>query len=430
MKKLLISAIIFGILSINITPAKAEPLNMDAKAYILIDSRSGQVLSEYNADQKLYPASTTKIMTGIIAIENADPEQLMTVNQYAIDNIGPGGMNIGLLPGEQLKLKDLLNALLVRSANETAYVIAENIGPTREAFFEKMNERAKELGATNTNFVNPCGMDTDKASQNHLSTARDLALMAKHAMTLPLFREIVKKTTCTIPATNMHQEAVTLATTNKLFLAKYKSDYYSEVTGIKTGYTDRAGFNLVSSARNESGMELISVILGSPSNDSLYQNSKSLLEYGFKNYTQYNLISANAYVTSVNVTDASFNPNLDIIAEKELKCILPKDSTNSNSITQDVKINENIAAPVKKGTVVGTIEYKNDGISLGKVNLIASRNIEKLVPTPTPKKNIVPPFNGSKIKKAILIILAILTGFFALRITLRKISRSRRLNRN
>ena len=333
------------------------------------------------------------------------------------------------MPGEQLKLIDLLNALLVRSANETAYVISENIGPTREAFFAKMNERAKELGATNTNFVNPCGMDTDKASQNHLSTARDLALIAKHAMTLPLFREIVKQTSCTIPATNMHKEAVTLATTNKLFYGKYKSEYYSEVTGIKTGYTDRAAFNLVSSARNESGMELISVILGCPSSEGIYQNSKKLLEYGFMNYTQYNLISANAYVASVQVADASFNPSLDILAEKELKCILAKDPTAPNSITHDVKINDNITAPVKKGAVLGSIEYKKDGISLGKVNLVASRNVEKLVPTPTPAKKIISSFNSSTLKKVLITLLAILIGFFVLRISLRKISRSRRLNK-
>ncbi|WP_010248343.1 D-alanyl-D-alanine carboxypeptidase family protein [Acetivibrio cellulolyticus] len=428
MKKLFIGIIMFTILNMNINTAKAEPLNIDAKAYILIDSKTGQVISEYNADQKLYPASTTKIMTAIIGIENADPEQLMTVSQYAINNIGPGGMNIGLLPGEQLKFKDVLNALLVRSANETAYVIAENVGPTPEAFFAKMNQRAKELACTNTNFVNPCGMDTDEASQNHLTTARDLSLMAKHAMTLPLFKEIVKKTSCTIPPTNMHNEAYTLPSTNKLFYGKYSSKYYNEVTGIKTGYTVRASFNLVSSAKNEEGMELISVILGCPNSEGIYQSSKDLLEYGFKNYSMQNLIAANSFVTSVRVADASYNPNLNIVAAEDLKCILPNEPTNQADISEDIKINKNITAPIKEGAVLGSIEYKQAGISIGKVNLVASRNVERILATPTPPR-IITSFGNSIYKKVLLTIFAVIIGFLALRTILRKISRNRRLNR-
>lgn len=428
MKKLITSVILSAIFIISATPVKAEPLNIDARSYILIDSKTGHVISEYNADRKVYPASTTKIMTALLGIENAEPEDIMTVSQYAIDNIGPGGMNIGLLPGEELMFKDLLNALLVRSANETAFVIAENIGPTPEAFFAKMNERAKELGALNTNFVNPCGMDTDEKGKNHLSTARDLALMAKHALTLPLFRETVKKTSCIIPATNMHDEAITLPSTNKLFYGKYKSEYYSEVTGIKTGFTNRALFNLVSSAKDESGMELISVILGCPS-DAIYQYSKELLEYGFKNYFVHKLIAANSYVTRVSVADASFNPNLDIIAVEDLSCVLPKEPNILDSITENVKLKNNITAPIKKGTVLGSIEFIKDGVTLGDVKLVAARDIEKIVPTPIPTQKIISTFENSTIIKVLVTLFSITVGFFLLRMTLKKISRSRRINR-
>ena len=428
MKKLITSIFLSVIFIINNTPVKAQPLNIEAKSYILIDSKTGHVISEYNADQKVYPASTTKIMTAILGIENADAEDIMTVSQYAIDNIGPGGMNIGLLPGEQLMFKDLLNALLIRSANETAFVIAENIGPTPEAFLAKMNARAKELGAMNTNFVNPCGMDTDEKGKNHLTTARDLALMARHAMSLPLFRETVRKTSCIIPATNMHDEAITLYSTNKLFGDKYKSEYYSKITGIKTGFTNRALLTLVSSAMDENGMELISVILGCPS-DAIYQYSKELLEYGFKNYSVHNLIAANSYVTSISVADASFNPNLDIIAADDLSCVLPKDPNIWDSITKDIKIKENISAPVKKGTVLGSVEFVKDGVILGDVNLVASRNIEKLVPTPVPSQKIISKFEHSIFAKVMVTLFSLVIGFFLLRTTLKKISRSRRINR-
>ncbi len=428
MKKLITSIFLSVIFIINTTTVKAQSLNIEAKSYILIDLKTGHVISEYNADQKAYPASTTKIMTAILGIENANAEDIMTVSQYAIDNIGPGGMNIGLLPGEQLMFKDLLNALLVRSANETAFVIAENIGPTPEAFYAKMNERAKELGAMNTNFVNPCGMDTDEKSQNHLTTARDLALMARHAMTLPLFRETVRKSSCIIPSTNMHDEAITLPSTNKLFGDKYKSEYYSKITGIKTGFTNRALLTLVSSAMDENGMELISVILGCPS-DAIYQYSKELLEYGFKNYSVHDLIAANSYVTSISVADASFNPNLDIIASEDLSCILPKDPNTLDSITKNIKIKDNISAPVKKGTVLGSIEFVKDDITLGDVNLVASRNIEKLVPTAVPSQKIISKFGDSIFVKVMITLFSLVIGFFLLRITLKKISRNRRINR-
>ncbi|OPZ88751.1 MAG: D-alanyl-D-alanine carboxypeptidase DacF precursor [Firmicutes bacterium ADurb.Bin419] len=430
MKKFFIGVILFANLIINTTTVNAEPLNIDAKAYILIDSETGHVISEYNADQQLYPASTTKIMTAILGIENADPEQIMTVSQYAIDNIGPGGMNIGLLNGEQLKFKDLLNALLVRSANETAYVIAENIGPTPEEFFKKMNERAKELGATNTNFVNPCGMDTDEAEKNHLSTARDLSLMAKHAMTLPLFRETVKKESFTIPPTNMHSEAYTLPSTNKLFYGKYNSEYYSEVTGIKTGFTSRAAYNLVASARNENGMELISVILGCSYYDGVFQESKELLEYGFKNYSKHILVAANSFVSNVPVANASYNSNLDVVAAKELKCILSNDLDIPNAITEDVNMNSNISAPIKKGSVLGSIEYKLEGESLGKVDLVASRDVEKLVIPPTPAQVVISDFKSSIISKVLASLFAILVAFLVLRMTLKRISRYRRYHKS
>jgi len=428
MKKFITGIILSAILLINVTQAKAQPLNIDAKSYILIDSKTGYVISEYNADEKLYPASTTKIMTAILGIENAKPDDIMTVSQYAIDNIGPGGMHIGLLPGEQLKFIDLLNALLVRSANETAYVIAENIGPTPEAFVAVMNKRAKELGALNTNFVNPCGMDTDEKDKDHLSTARDLALISKYAMTLPLFRETVKKASHTIPPTNLHDEEVILYSTNKLFQARYKSEYYTEVTGIKTGFTNKALFNLVASAKDDTGMELISVILGCPT-DAIYQYSKELLEYGFKNYSLKNLIAANSYVTSVSVADASYNPNLDLVAAEDLKCIVSNEPDAFDSIERNIKVKENITAPVKKGAILGSVEFVKDGFTLGEVNLIASRSIEKLIPTPEPSQKLISNFGNSKIPKILITMFSLIVGFLLLRMTLRKISRSRRMRR-
>ena len=184
----------------------------------------------------------------------------------------------------------------------------------------------------------------------------------------------------------------------------------------------------MASAIDDNGMELISVILACPS-DAIYQYTKELLEYGFKNYTQKNLIAANTYVTSVSVADASFNPNLDLVAAEDLKCILPNEPNAFDNITKNVKVKDNIAAPIKKGTVLGSIEFVKDDFTLGEVDLIASRSIEKLIPTPTPSGNIISTFENSKTFKTLAILFFLVVGFLLLRMTLRKISRSRRIKR-
>lgn len=426
MKKTFIIFTFVAILFINITCVNAQLPDIDARSYILVDSKTGQVLIHYNPDLKTYPASTTKIMTAILAIEMGDLDQVMTVNQSAIDDIGPGGMHIGLLPGEQLTLRNLLDALLVRSANETAYVIAENLCSTRSEFYDLMNKKSKELGAVNTNFVNPCGIDNGKAGENHLSTASDLAKIARYAMTLPYFREVVKKTVITIPPTNKHNEEVVVGSTNRLLLyskVKYKSDYYSEITGIKTGSTDRALNNLVSSAINDDGVELIAVILGVQNYDMVFDYSKNLLEYGFKNYTMQPVIAPNQFIESVTVTDAAQNDSLDIIASPEgLKCLLPNKGHAKN---YEIKkyINTNIKAPIKKGEVLGYIEVRSSGALLGKINTVASRDVEKLIPPP-PESVVSKSLKSPILKRVTIGSLMFLLIFCLLRFSLRRISRN------
>lgn len=424
MKKLLSIITLSAALFLSVIQVSAQPLNINAKSYILIDSKTGQVLYGYNSKVKAYPASTTKIMTGILAIEYGDLDKFVMVNQSAIDDIGPGGMHIGLMAGEQLELRHVLNALMVRSANETGYVIAENISSSRQEFYDLMNKRAKELGATDTNFVNPCGIDNGKKGENHLTTASDLAKMARHAMTLPEFREIVQKTSYTIPPTNKHPEEVTIYTTNRLLTySKYKSNYYTKITGIKTGYTDRAKYNLVSSAINDDGMELIAVVMGVDNYDNVFGYSKELLEYGFKNYSMKHIIASNSYIRSVPVADAAGNNNLDILAANDLKCLLPNDK-DKQQYTIEENIDSNITAPVKKGDVMGFLEIKNNDVSLGKVDLVASRSIEKFAPPQSPKTIAFKSISDPLLKRVLIGTSIFLLMFVLLRFTLRKISRT------
>jgi len=171
--------------------------------------------------------------------------------------------------------------------------------------------------------------------------------------------------------------------------SKYKSEHYTKITGIKTGYTDRALNNLVSSAVNDEGTELIAVVLGVENYDMVFEYSKMLLEYGFKNYSVQPVIAPNSYITSVPVLKAAGNHNLDILASPEgLKCLLPNNSTK-NDYEIEQHILENIEAPVKKGDVLGYIEVKKDGVTIGKIDAVASRDVEKLEPPVEPQNIII-----------------------------------------
>jgi D-alanyl-D-alanine carboxypeptidase (penicillin-binding protein 5/6) len=387
-------------------PVHAEPITTDALAYILIDAGTGMVLYEKNADDRHFPASTTKILTAIIALEKGDPEQIMKASSAAIDDIGDGGMNIGINEGEEIRMNDLLNAMLIQSANDTANILAENLAPTRQNFVDRMNARAKELGAINTHFTNPSGMQDIE----HYTTARDLASMARYAMTMPKFREIVAKQSYIMPATNKHQNWDPLYTTNNFLFEA--SEYFTKPTGIKSGYTIEAGSNLVASAVNDKGMELIAVIMGEMNQPAgkTVSDVKALIEYGFQHYSIQKLTDAGRVIKNVAVTNAKEDISIDLVTKDEFSSVLPNDAGDQN-VTAVENINPDIKAPVNKGDVLGTIEYQRNGLLLGKVDLVSSVSVEKKT---SPWANIL---------KTVLIIII---SFFALRITLRFVSR--RLN--
>ncbi len=419
MKKILILFTIFSII-FYVTPVNAESLNFEnASSYILIDSKTGQILYGHNTDKKLYPASVTKIMTAILALEKGDLNQIMTASQAAIDDIGVDGMNIGIMPGEELRMEDLLNAMLVISANETANIIAENICPTRKDFIDLMNQKATEIGAVNTHFVTTCGAH----DPDHYSTTADFAKIARYAMQIPKFREIVCKSSYQMPPTNKHSTWDTLYSTNK-FLGQ-TSQYFTKILGIKTGYTSQAGNNLVSSAANADGEELIAVVFGvfgANAKQDVISYSKKLLEYGFSNYPLQSVVEANKVMKNVNVENASSNSTLDLVTSEELKSALPLDKSTWNIISKE-NIPASIKAPISKGQVLGYIEYEKDGISLGKVNLVASASISERIKSQT-APSAKTPMENTLFKKVLIGVFVLMLVFLATRIVLRKISRN------
>lgn len=418
MKKIIIVSFTIILMLFYTVPADAQTLNFpNASAYILVDSKSGQVLYGHNIDKKLYPASVTKIMTAIVALENGALNRMMTASAAAVNDIGDGGMNIGIMAGEKLTLEDLLNALLVVSANETANIIAENLCPTRNDFIDLMNKKAVELGAVNTHFVTTCGIH----DPDHYSTVGDFAKITRYAMQIPKFREIVRKTSYNMPPTNMHSKWYPLNSTNKLLGSK--SQYFSDVIGVKTGYTSQAGNNLASAAVSRNGTELISVVFGVFGPNARYDvvnYSKELLEYGFKNYSLQTVVEKNRLIRNVTVENAENNSKLDLVTCEELKSVLPIDK-NSFNITQNENITSQIKAPVKKGQVLGSVTYEMNGVTLGKVNLTAAADISENMKTRS-IKTVKTLFESTLFKSVLLGTLIILVMFFVLRTILRKIS--------
>lgn len=403
-------------------------------SYILIDSTSGRVLAEQDADNKLYPASVTKIMTAIIALESGDLSQEMTVSNAAVNDIGRGGMNIGIMAGEEgLTLENMLNVLLVKSANECANIIAENVAQSRSEFIEMMNKRAAELGAVNTKFINPSGKDTEKEDTEHLSTARDISLMARHAMTIPKFREIVSKEYYKdMPATNKHDDWGTLRTSNQFLWYDNTYPYMLDgtehsftVNGIKTGYTALAGNNLVTGAVGEDGMELIAVVLHVTQPNKIYGYSKELLKYGFENFSNKMISEAGSSAAEVAVKNADDGSTvLELLTEKDFSCACPINS-EEDIISNKLNVPASVEAPITKGQVIGEIEYiSGNGASLGKVNLIAAKSISALQKAAADEAA-VPGQKDSSYSYTLLGILLASSGLVLLRMILKSISKKR-----
>ncbi|NTV89994.1 MAG: D-alanyl-D-alanine carboxypeptidase [Clostridiales bacterium] len=444
-------------------------------SYILIEASTGEVLCEQNSDAKMFPASTTKIMTGALSLELGQLDQVMTASQDAVNDIGKDGSNIGIMAGEQMEMQELLKALLVNSANETANILAENLCPTRQDFVDLMNKKAIELGAVSTHFVNPCGAH----DANHYTTAADLAKIAQYAMSFDKFREIVKIKTYTPKATNKHSNYVNessspaedatgdtagdseassangsaksseaetenttgessykpsgsiwppyLQTTNRLMQYDDGTSGF-EIDGVKTGYTGPAGYCLVSSATSTSGsnIQLISVVMGLKEYGSktlIKTFSKSLLDYGFKNFERVTLIDTNKVFRSVAVEDAKDNEPLHLVSDGQVTCILPVGYDMSN-IQETPNIIDDISAPVNEGDIMGYVEYSRDGAILGKVNLLASRSVE--MKTQAVIESRFKAFLKSTLfKRIILGVCIFIPAFILLRLTLGTISRRR-----
>ncbi len=336
-------------------------LNLNVGSAILIEQNSGQVLYNQNMHEKLRPASVTKVMTILLIMEAIDSGKLSYTDKIPCSEkaAGMGGSQIWLDVREELTVDEMLKAICVVSANDCTVAMAEYLAGSEEAFVDKMNSKAKELGMNDTTFKNCHGIDED----GHVTSAYDIALMSRELLTK--HPAITKYTT--IYMDSLRDGKSSLVNTNKL-IRNYKG-----ATGLKTGSTSVALYNLSASAtRND--LSLIAVIMKAPTSPIRFSEAQKLLDYGFNNFEYKKLANANDIVKQV-IVEKGVEDSVNAIIENDSGVLIQKGQ--SKDITQSIQLTDTVNAPIQAGQVLGNITYTLNGNEIGKVNVVAEKSVAK-----------------------------------------------------
>ena len=358
MKKII--AMVAILLSLSLITASSAAPSVDARSSILMEMSSKTAIVENNADARVSIASVTKIMTTLLAMEAIERGELsytdiITTSAHAESM---GGSQVYLEVGEQMTVDDILKAVVVSSANDAAVALAEHIGGTYENFVKMMNDRAKSLGLKNTNFLDSCGLTDDK---NHHSSARDIAIIAGELMK----HDDVKKYTL-IWMDSLRGGEFELANTNKLLKT------YNGITGLKTGFTDEAMYCMVATAERN-GVEYCAVVLGAPTTQERFDGCARLLNYGFDNFKIADRESKGAVIEEVKVKNGK-EKTVNAVMKDDFAAVVEKSVKN---IERNIVLNEKIKAPLKKGDVIGYIEFLNGDKVVAKGELVAENDVPK-----------------------------------------------------
>ncbi len=340
--------------------AKEYSMEFDAKSCILMDAETGTVLFESNADEALPPASVTKIMTLLLAVEAIDEGRISLTDSVSVsaEAAAMGGSQVFLEAGECLTVEELIKCVVIASANDAAFALAEYVAGSEGAFVARMNERASELGMKNTHFENTNGLDD--TVKEHLTSARDIAIMSRELIS----HELILNYT-TIWQDTIRGGSFTLTNTNRLVR------FYPGATGLKTGSTSRALFCMSATAKRD-GMHLIAVVMGAPTRDVRNAEAKRLLDYGFANYSLYTAKEETLprlTVLGANVKDVA-------LKQGDFSALLKKGE--EKRVSASIVLPSVYAAPIKAGDTVGYVEYSVDGKSIGKTDIIAAEEAERI----------------------------------------------------
>ena len=342
----------------------AQAPEVGGKSVYLMDVATGTTLGEFNAHEKLAPASVTKVMTMLLIMEAVDSgkigwEDTVTTSEAAA---AKGGSQIYLRVGEQMTVRDMMKSIAVSSANDCACAMAEHLAGSEAAFVQQMNQRAQELGMTDTHFVNCTGLDDGEDAKEHRTSAHDIALMSRELLkNHPDVRQFT-----TIWMDTVRQGAFGLSNTNKLIR------FYPGATGLKTGFTSGAGYCLSASAQRD-GMELVAVVMGADSSKTRFNACKQLLDYGFANFAlvQPDICDTPAVPVELG-TAKTVSPQLGedgtLLVEKSLR----------STVTAQVELEETVEAPVSRGQRLGTLTYRSGEQILRQIPLVAQQEVPRL----------------------------------------------------
>ena len=361
MKKLLGTLPVL-VLLLTLCPAWGVELPVQAEAALLMEKETGQVLYAKNEHQALEPASVTKVMTLLLVMEAIDRgtlayDDVVTVSDYAASM---GGSQIFLSPGEQITVEDLLKGVCVSSGNDAAVALAEKMAGVTELFVEQMNNRARELGMKDTHFVNCTGL----TAEGHVTSAHDIALMSRELL---LHHPEVRSYT-TIWMDTLRNGTFGLSNTNKLIR------FYDGATGLKTGFTQEAGYCISATAERD-GMELIAVIMKGNTSDSRNADAKTLLNYGFSTYALVD-VQPEEPLPALPVTLGAADTVALTLPEEGRTVLLEK--SRSGGLTQTVELPETVPAPLQAGDTVGTLTVSREGETLLTVPIVAAETVEAL----------------------------------------------------
>lgn len=336
----------------------------NAKSGMLIEASTGEVLYEKNKDDRVSVASMTKMVAQIIILENIEKgtlswDEIIKVSKNAADM---GGSQIWLQYGEEMSVRDLMKGISMASANDATVALAERIAGTEEAFVKQMNDKVKELGLKNTNFVNPTGLD----EENHYSSAYDMAMIAKELLRHEQILEF----------SSVYEDYIRVNTPNKFWVVNTNKliRFYDGADGLKTGFTDDAGYCMAVTAKRD-GMRLIAVVLGEDNGSVRNEETSELLDYGFNMYKVDIVKNKNDIITEINIEKGT-KDKIDAVVEEDL-LVLKKKSEISKQYDIEIKLNE-IKLPINEGDIVGKVLVKDGNKVIQQSNLIASESVNRL----------------------------------------------------
>lgn len=347
----------------------ADAVNIKSPSAILYEPDSGRILFSKDADKKMFPASTTKIMTALLAIENSKPDDIVVIDDEA-PKLGVGS-HIALDSGEEVKMSDLLYAMMVASANDAAIAVAKHISSSLDKFVELMNQKAKELGCTGTHFVNPNGLH----DENHYSTAHDLALIMAACIKNDDFIKYASSSYHQIPATNKQSEERFLNTSNKMLYSQQQIDVNGATVPIKydgyicgkTGYTTNSNNCLVSYAKRDNE-KLICVVLGADGRD-VYVDTHKILDYGFNNFKTVNLVNSREYIADVSVEGSPQERVAGIVVNSFSFPLTKENDSKIERTFTPLKLK----APVKEGDKVGDLTFTMNGSKIISIDVVSAQ---------------------------------------------------------